>query len=46
MPGIPRKGEFTIKGIQTILDYQAKTGLLPKPPPSPESFITREFLKN
>ncbi len=45
MPGIPRKGEFTIKGIQAILDYQAKTGLLPKPPPSPESFITREFLK-
>lgn len=45
MPGIPRKGEFTIKGIQTILDYQAKTGLLPKPPLHPESFITREFLK-
>ena len=45
MPGIPRKGEFTIKGIQAILDYQVKTGLLPKPPPSPESFITREFLK-
>ena len=46
MPGIPNQGQFTIKGIQAILDYQAKIGLLPKPPPSPESFITREFLKN
>jgi NitT/TauT family transport system substrate-binding protein len=46
MPGIPSRGEFTIKGIQAILDYQSKIGLLPKPPPSPETFITREFLKN
>ena len=39
-------GSSAMNGIQTILDYQAKIGLLPKPPPSPESFITREFLKN
>lgn len=45
MPGIPDKGEFTIKGIQVILDYQAKIGLLPTPMPNPESFITREFIK-
>jgi NitT/TauT family transport system substrate-binding protein len=45
MPGIPSKGEFTIPGIQVILDYQAKIGLLQKPVPSPETFITRDVVK-
>jgi ABC-type nitrate/sulfonate/bicarbonate transport system substrate-binding protein len=45
IPGMPSKGEFTIEGIQVILDYQARIGLLQKPVPSPETFITREFVK-
>jgi NitT/TauT family transport system substrate-binding protein len=45
VPVMPDRREFTTKGIQVILDYQAKMGLLPTPVPTPESFINREFIK-